>query len=1169
MAAMPSSSRAPVKEDDGTQPFVDVRRQRSLSFGTSDSTNRSQAPNETDREIRRAPIAVGPGHTAVVAPAVQGGGLPGAMSEFPVQISKVQAPVLRDQTLARGRLLDWLSAKVNNRVVLVIAEAGYGKTTLLADFSRRSRARMLWYRLDRGDRDWVGFIAHLAAAVRLHVGDFGAATEDLLRETAASAPLLDAVLDAFLRELGSLPPDSTILILDDFYLIDDTPEIRHIVKELIARAPERLTFVFASRRVPPVPLARLRALGEVAELGTNQLRFDQTETEELFRDTYEITLEPNLITELSRRTEGWAASLQLVRTALHDRDPTQKRAFISSLTGAEGHLYDYLAEEVIGDLPAPLQDFLMRTSILETIDLDLGPIAGGVSPATAQAFIEEGERLGLFSRRGLRGRRQVRSHPLVRQFLQARLARGMSDREVRDLHLRIALAAELNDWQVAAQHYLAAGADGRARQVVSNSIDQILAAGAYATAEELMRQTSNGGGSMAPELIVASRMAIRDADQASGRDLAERALIADPDSALAALNVITARSFAGDQTGALLASDDLARSGNDRYAQLARAFRLIIEASSTGSLESAATELDALLATLDGSESHYVGITYLNKANLALASGAGSALELAERAIAYLETASAGVELTAARLARAGALAQLGDLEAARAEASLARERAPRGQRLEAGVESAAIEVLFGDAEEAGRLLGELGDDVGPRTDFGEQGLLVRARYHLRQRDLSGATADVANVPPGALRNTIAFEAQRLTAIAQISLESGDPARARTHAAAAARLAHAQGARLWAQTAALLEMIAEPTADLDAAIRAASVDTPAALTLLADQVLGRIDELSPNSLKVVAEEAARRPARWRPSLRMLLDRPTPEVGPPAALLLEAIGEAEDVRRLRNAARHMRLSGSGFGGRLARRLAPRVVVEDLGRVRLLVGERPVEGTDVRRKVLALLCYLITRERFSATREEVLEGLWPELDPTSALNSLNQTVYFLRRVFEPSYREDESAGYVRQDVETIWLDPELIDARSGRCRDLIRELPREPDPDHARELARLYVGKFALDFAYDEWAATYRDSLHASYLRVIEQAIRADTSTGHFARAIEVAERASAVEPEAEEIQVALIRLYRMTGALSAASEQYGHYSTLLEGLGVEPPPFEAVISGKGLIGTPAY
>src|SRR5207237_7718829 len=104
--------------------------------------------------------------------------------------------------------------------------------------------------------------------------------------------------------------------------------------------------------------------------------------------------------------------------------------------------------------------------------------------------------------------------------------------------------------------------------------------------------------------------------------------------------------------------------------------------------------------------------------------------------------------------------------------------------------------------------------------------------------------------------------------------------------------------------------------------------------------------------------------------------------------------------------------------------------------LSVGHRVVDGAQIRRKVLALICFLVSRPRFVATREEVLDSLWPDHDPDSALNSLNQTVYFLRRVFEPTYTESSSPGYVGQDADTIWLDPELVDSRSRQCLEMIQ-------------------------------------------------------------------------------------------------------------------------------------
>jgi DNA-binding SARP family transcriptional activator len=230
----------------------------------------------------------------------------------------------------------------------------------------------------------------------------------------------------------------------------------------------------------------------------------------------------------------------------------------------------------------------------------------------------------------------------------------------------------------------------------------------------------------------------------------------------------------------------------------------------------------------------------------------------------------------------------------------------------------------------------------------------------------------------------------------------------------------------------------------------------------------------------------------------------------------------------------------------------VFVEDLGRVHLTVGTRTVDGADVRRKVMALMCLLLSRPKFSATREEVLDSLWPEHDPASALNSLNQTVYFLRRVFEPEFRDDRTPGYVGQDGETIWLDTELIDCRSRRCVQLIRTMPGDPTPEGAVELATQYRGRFALDFAYDDWAAPFRDALHASYLRVIERAVRLDLDSGHFERGTFIAERAAEVDPDSEEIQAALVRLYRLSSAHAAAAEQYAHYARNLRDLGIEPP-----------------
>ena len=122
-----------------------------------------------------------------------------------------------------------------------------------------------------------------------------------------------------------------------------------------------------------------------------------------------------------------------------------------------------------------------------------------------------------------------------------------------------------------------------------------------------------------------------------------------------------------------------------------------------------------------------------------------------------------------------------------------------------------------------------------------------------------------------------------------------------------------------------------------------------------------------------------------------------------------------------------------------------MVQDLGRITISIGERNIQGTELRRKVLALLCFLVTRPSASATKDEVLEALWPDLDPAVAVNSLNQTVYFLRRVFEPGYKDGLSAGYLHHDSDVLWLDQELIHMRSVQCRAAFRIAKESQDPE----------------------------------------------------------------------------------------------------------------------------
>ena len=234
------------------------------------------------------------------------------------------------------------------------------------------------------------------------------------------------------------------------------------------------------------------------------------------------------------------------------------------------------------------------------------------------------------------------------------------------------------------------------------------------------------------------------------------------------------------------------------------------------------------------------------------------------------------------------------------------------------------------------------------------------------------------------------------------------------------------------------------------------------------------------------------------------------------------------------------------------------MEDLGRVSVRIGDRIVPGTDIRKKVLSLLCFLLTRPQFTATREQVFEALWPEMDPEAGANSLNQSAYFLRRIIEPGCEDDTSAGYLRSRADLIWLDNDLVKSRSSDCLGLIGRMRRDPDPALVTRLAESYTGRFAVDFIYDDWASSFRDTLHAGFLDRIERAVDLDTRAGAFDRALTVAQLALQADPDAEQIELCLLRLYRRTGATAAAAEQYSHYASVMrDQLGLEPPPLESI------------
>jgi ATP/maltotriose-dependent transcriptional regulator MalT/DNA-binding SARP family transcriptional activator len=1079
---------------------------------------------------------------------------------FPIQLAKVQRPVLRDETLERPRLLDWLRGKANGRVILVIADAGYGKTTLLADFSRRTRLRTLWYRLDDDDRDWVSFLHHLVAAGREHDPDFAPSTAAALADARDGGTTRESALATFLTELSSITAGGALLVFDDFHLVDDAPDVRHIARELVGRAPDRLSIVFASRRVPAIPLARLRAVGDVAELDTDDLRFDAVETEQLFTQTYGRRLDPDVLVDLTTRTEGWIASLQMVQAALRERSPAEIRRFVRGLSGADHELYDYLAEEVVGDLDEDVQRFLMETSILQIVTPGLAELVTGAATAEVARLTTLAERLTLLSRASGSPRTHRRYHPLVRGFLEARFRSLAGVEVVRSLHRRVAVATAAADWRTAAHHYREAGDTNAMLDVVRGAIPTIMGNGQYALAEAFIGQVAPGQRSPELDLIV-SRVDMQQGDFAAAVEASQAVLdsgVEDPiqrDHAL--LNLLTLHTNHGDGQQAIRLAEALGSVTSDPNLRLiASASEQLLAAADEGDVEVPARTLTRMASAQREGFPHHHGVTTFNLAWIALLQDRPKdAINLARESMSALELTSSRVERSASRMLLASALSATGELGEALHIVDETVAESTAGTENELLIEAADMFDSFATPELADSLLERIGSQAPLSPECSRMAALVHARAFIRRGDCGRARLTLAGYPAG-VATTPGMKSAFLATSAYLACaesSEGAVALAREAAEHAAR----QHAHRWARIARLIEAIADG-GSLEKSILAVAGSSPWSLAFLAELIVPKLEQFGHEGERAIATVVSAYPGRWRTVLRSRLDESS-DAGRRSAVLLHLVGEQQDIGRLRTVERRWRRGGStNLGRSLARRLAEPVFIEDQGRVQVRVGPRCVPGTAIRRKVLALVCFLLTRPAMSATRDQVLEALWPGLDPMLAVNSLNQTLYFLRRVFEQDYTEELSPGYVVHDSDIVWLDPELVGSRSINCRDFIRELPRRPSPDDVELLVGMYMGRFALDFEYEEWAGPYRDSLHASYLEIVERSVLDDLQSGHFDRGIRVARRALEVDPGADQVEVSLLRLYRATSAHSAAAEQYSHYASVLrEELGEEPPPLDSL------------
>jgi LuxR family maltose regulon positive regulatory protein len=403
----------------------------------------------------------------------------------PLLKTKLYIPPVRPGLVSRPRLIERLNAGLNRKLTLVSAPAGFGKTTLVSEWVQAlggatpPRA-IAWLSLDEGDNDPTRFLAYFVAALQTIEADVGKGALGALQSP--QPPPAEAILTGLINEIAAIP-DRIVLVLDDYHLIE-AQSIHDALTFLLEHLPPQMHLVIASRDDPCLPLARLRARGQLTELRGADLRFTSTEAAEFLNQVMGLNLSAEDITALERCTEGWIAGLQLAAISMQGRKDAS--SLIRSFTGSHHFVLDYLVEEVLQQQSERVQTFLLRTSVLDRLcgplcdavcsygttssaketavlrrDVDLHPTPS----ASGQRTLEYLERANLFIVPLDNERRWYRYHHLFADLLRQRLhqsvasSTGGEGRGVAELHIRASEWYEDNGLDIEAFHHAAAAHD--------------------------------------------------------------------------------------------------------------------------------------------------------------------------------------------------------------------------------------------------------------------------------------------------------------------------------------------------------------------------------------------------------------------------------------------------------------------------------------------------------------------------------------------------------------------------------------------------------------------------------------------------------------------------------------------------------------------------------------
>ncbi len=1076
------------------------------------------------------------------------------------------------------------------RVILLCAAPGYGKTTLLASAISKLSCSQVWYALNRADRDAITFVTHLVAGISQRYPAFDQAVRATFAAGNSLAGGLDTYVAALINRLCDLAEDDLVIVLDDFHLVAKSNDVRYVVDQLLHLSPSNIHFVIAGRSRPALPqLPGLLATGRCLEIDQEDLRFTPAEAAALFSNEFGLHLNEEQAERLVQQTEGWALGLLSIGQSLVANPQLLSGDFLADLGSQRRVLFDYLTQEVLRQQKPDVRSFLIETAILSHLDVAIcNHLLGRNDAAEMLDYLENHN---LFVVRMSDG--SLRYHRVFRDFL---IQQARTDPEaMRRRHRRAATyCEEHSNWERAIHHYIEAEDYMPAAALVSRVSHQWVRSSRFDTLSYWVSRLPDAILDRFPALLLqqgrmyeargrwdqalawydraarvyaehGDRLGLSDALRSKGYILdwrkgrheeaarIHRRALSYLGHESSAQRAALLRSLSRDQlsAGHIQIAQQLYHEALSIYEEIHDPEGQLLTLLNPGSwlfhsLGDFAQALMVLhraeqLAKQLGSQ-HHLAECYNNlSVNLYFLWRAEEALAVAEQALQLSRQVGDVHNEAFALMNLANARSALGGTD----YSTLHREyeRALLMEQAEGDRRFMIANLVF--LSILARRHGDYGDAIGRA----QQALALA-----RERKLGWLSA-------WALVNLGAAQVQ------------GDPFSAHGSLSQGLELMQRSGDRYHvAMTHLWLAHLANLSHDATADQRLRAC--------LAVAVEAQLDHLFQCEAEIAAPllRQALEKKMWpaytaqvlgklgQPGVDQLLDlhrHLDSEVRRHAIAALVHVKDARATRELARFARtgdpETRAAARNAISRLSTRALPPLAFQCFGPLRVVRGDAPVPDSAWRgQRARRLLRYLLVSTDYAIARDQVMDRMWPALDPDAASRNLYRVVYDLRCALHPG-NVSQTSGYVRVESELIRLDPDLIaevDVTTfcNSVTDGLRAL-RQGDMQKARVMLQqavdLYTDDLFTDDLYDDWLAPKRCHLRQQFVTAAHTLSRILAHAEDFGGAALLLQKVLACDPADEQACLDMMICLAQAGKRAEALQQFAACKAALNDLGLKP------------------